>query len=68
MSLDTSKSNLTGISNSADKLHVGNYLSSPDTNIDQTNIDNKTAPKLLSAMLPPSPRPPPTTTTMGVRK
>ena len=64
MSLDTSKSNLTEISNSPDKHHVRNYLSSPDTNKRQTDIDNKTAPKLSSAMPPPPPTPsPPTTTT-----
>ena len=64
MSLDTSKSNLSEISNSPDKHHVRNYLSSPDTNKRQTDIDNKAAPKLSSAMPPPLPTPsPPTTTT-----
>ena len=56
MSLDTSKSNLTEISNSADTLHFRNYLSAPNKH--QTDIDNKTAPTLSSAM-PPPPRPPP---------
>ena len=54
MWLDTSKSNLTEINNSDDTLHVKNYLSSPDTNKHQKDIDNeKTAPKLSSANLPP---------------
>ena len=44
MSLGTRKSNLTEISNGADKLDVENYLSSPDTNKHQTFIDNKTVP------------------------
>ena len=61
MPLDTNKSNITEISNSADTLHARNYLSSPDTNKHQTDIDNKTVPKLSSAM--PSPPPSPTTTT-----
>ena len=54
MWLDTSKSNLTEMNNSDDILHVKNYLSSPDTNKHQKDIDNeKTAPKLSSANLPP---------------
>ena len=56
-SLDTRKSNLTEISNRTDRLHVGNYLSSADKNKHQTDIDNKTAPKLLSATPPPPPPP-----------
>ena len=55
ISLDTRKSNLTEINNDADKFHIGNYLSSPDTNKHQTDITNKTAPKLSSAMPPPLP-------------
>ena len=61
MLLNTSKSNLTEISNSGDKVHVGNCLSSTNTNIHQTNIVKKTVPKFSSAM-PPPPSPPPTTT------
>ena len=61
MPLDTNKSHLTEISNSADTLHVRNYISSPGTNKHQTHIDNKTVPKLSSAMPPPPPSP--TTTT-----
>ena len=41
MSLDTNKSNLTEISNSADTLLVRNYFSSPDTNKQETYIDKK---------------------------
>ena len=55
ISLDTRKSNLTEINNDADKFHIGNYLSSPDTNKHQTATTNKTAPKLSSAMPPPLP-------------
>ena len=68
MPLDTRKPNLTEISNSADKLQVGNYLPSPDTNKQQIDISNKATPKLLLGMPPLPPPPPPTTTIMGVRK
>ena len=44
MWLDTSKSNLTEINNSDDTLHVKNYLSSPDTNKHQKDIDNEKQP------------------------
>ena len=42
MLLDTRKSNLTEIRNSADKLRAGYYLQSPDLNKHQTDINNKT--------------------------
>ena len=45
MLLDTNKSNLTEINNSANTLHIRNYLSSPDTNKHQTGIGNKTVPQ-----------------------
>lgn len=59
MLLNTSKSNLTEISNSGDKVHVRNFLASTNTNIHETNIVKKTVPKFSSAMPPP---PSPTTT------
>ena len=60
MSLDTTKSNLTKIRNSADTIYVKNlHLPSPDANKHQTEIDNKTAPKFSSAPLPPQPPPHP---------
>ena len=62
ISLDTSQSNLTEISNSVDTLHIRNQFLSPDTSKNQRDIDNKTAPK-FSAMLPPAPSPPTTNPT-----
>ena len=67
ISLETKNSKLTEISNNTGIFHVGEHLTSPDISCNdiliknQTEMDNKTASKLSSA-LPPQPPPPPTTT------